>query len=571
MLSLILIPAHSTVQGEPAPTNDVFLDLTLDQFIQWVAERNEQVQMKVAAFEASRQNYLAEKGAFEPEFFGSASKEALNRQNTVQEERNQLSATFEEDNTIYQTGVEGQAVTGARLRLGYTLRDLRNSLQDSPSFLFRAATNGEYQTFFGLTLTQPLLKNGGVDVNRSRIRIAAQGSRIAFQEYRKQTTQVLSSAEAAYWRLYLLQEQLRFLRQSVATAETILNDSKILLDAGRGSELDVMEAEAGLALRRSLLMEAEQKLRETSNLMASLSAERLGARQRLIRATTEPALMEERPGLADVYARAYQFNPDYQMQVEKAARDGIALGYLRNQRLPELNLKGNYGLSGLGESTGDSWDELASGDWPAWSVGLEFRIPIGGGARARGDYAAAKFREQESLLGLRAIETEMLNSLESAVNRIEETRSTTSNYQAQVSLREAVLSAALSRLEVGKIESRRLLEIEADLLETQGARVEAMVNHQNAIVALHALEGSLLARRNLDLSQKDLENATASFARAGGMSREEYAQLMRQAHLLQESGGQGLWPEEKTAFEDRRREVERKLEKLDRITWDAAK
>jgi hypothetical protein len=184
---------------------------------------------------------------------------------------------------------------------------------------------------------------------------------------------------------------------------------------------------------------------------------------------------------------------------------------------------------------------------------------------------AAQFREQESLLGLRAIETEMLNSLESAVTRIEETRSTTSNYQAQVSLREAVLSAALSRLEVGKIESRRLLEIEADLLETKSARVEALVNHQNAIVGLHALEGSLLVRRNLDLSQKDLENATATFARAGGMSREEYALLMRQAHLLQESGGQGLWPAEKSAFDQRRRAVERKLEKLDRVTWDPAR
>jgi hypothetical protein len=198
---------------------------------------------------------------------------------------------------------------------------------------------------------------------------------------------------------------------------------------------------------------------------------------------------------------------------------------------------------------------------------MEFRVPIGGGTRSKGDFNAARLREQESLLGLRAIETEMLNSLESAVKRIEETGITASNYQAQVSLREAVLSAALSRLEVGKIESRRVLEIEADLLETQSAQIEALVNHQNAVVAMHALDGSLLARRNLDLSQKDLESATAQFVNAQGVSREEYAQLIRQAHRLQESGGRGPWPKEQAEARERRRQVERKLEKLDRTTW----
>jgi outer membrane protein TolC len=304
--------------------------------------------------------------------------------------------------------------------------------------------------------------------------------------------------------------------------------------------------------------------------MASLTSERLGARQRLIQATTEPAIMGGTPELAAVYARAYQFNPDYLMQIEKAARDGVAVSYLRNQRLPELNLKGTYGLSGLADDAGASWDEMYTGDWPAWSVGLEFRIPIGGGGRSRGDFKAARFREQETLLGLRAIETEMLNSLESALKRIGETRSTASNYQAQVALRDAVLEAGLSRLEVGKIESRRLLEIEADLLETQSAQVEALVNHQSSIVALYALEGSLLARRNLDLTQKDLEDATADFARAGGMSREEYALLMRQAHELQEGGGGGMWPGEREDFAERRRLVERKLDQLDRAYWETS-
>jgi len=543
-------------------------NLTLEQFIQRVAEQNEAVQMRVLSFEASRQAYLAEKGIFEPEFFGSASKESLDRQNTVQETRNQLSPTFSEDNNIYQTGIEGLVPSGAKLRLGYTLRDLRNNLQDDPAYAPLGATNGEYQSFLGLTLTQPLLKNGWFNVNGAKIRIAALSSKIAFQEYRKQSMLVYSAAENTYWRLFFLQEQVRFLEQSVETAETILNDSRIKLDAGQGTELDVKEAEAGWALRSSLLAQARQKVREASNEMATLASERLGSRHDRIHALTRPGIIQQIPSLGKVYATAYRFNPDYSMQVEKAARDGITLGYLRNQRLPELNLRGSYGLNGLSDNPGSSWDDLATGDWPAWTVGLELRVPLSGGVQAKREFTAAQLKEQETLLGLRALETQLLNSLDSAVKRIEETRMTATNYQAQVALREAVLEAALSRLDVGKLESRRVLEIEADLLETKSAEVEALVNHRKALVDMYVLDGSLLSRWDLDFSQSDLEQATAAFVRPGGMSREQYAQLVRQAQNLQAAGATGLWPADWEQMQDMRSEVGRKMEALDRPEWD---
>ena len=562
VLAWCLVSSVSSALGEDSNP------IRLDEFIQSVAEKNESVQMRVLAFEASRQTYLAEKGIFEPDFFGSVAKEALDRQNTVQEERSQLSSTFSEDNNLYQTGIEGLVPSGAKIRLGYTLRDLRNSLQDDPSFLFRGATNGEYQSFFGLTLSQPLLKNAWLNVNTAKIRMAALGSKVAFQEYRKQSMRVYSSAESTYWRLFLLQEQLRFLNQSVQTAETILNDSRVRRDAGRGSELDVMEAEAGLALRRSLLAQARQKLQEASNEMASLASERLSNRRERMSALTRPEIIRDIPPLAKVYATAYDLNPDYSLQIEKAAQDGIALDYLRNQRLPELNLRGSYGLSGLSDSPGSSWDDLATGDWPAWAVGLELRVPLSGGAQTRGQYAAARLRKQETLVGLRAIETQMLNGLDTAVNRIEETRVTATNYQAQVALREAVLDAALSRLDVGKLESRRVLEIEADLLETRSAEVEALVNHRQALVEMYAIEGSLLKRWNLDFSQRDLEQATAAFIRPGGMSREQYAELVRQAQRLQSAGGGGPWPRESEQSERRRDDAQEKLEALDRPEWD---
>src|SRR5206468_3835220 len=102
------------------------------------------------------------------------------------------------------------------------------------------------------------------------VRLAALGSDIAFQDYRRQMMIIVSTAEASYWSLYLAQEQVRFFQESVATAEKILNDNRARVQAGKSSELEVLEAQAGLALRRSKLSEAEEKLYEAINKVLTL-------------------------------------------------------------------------------------------------------------------------------------------------------------------------------------------------------------------------------------------------------------------------------------------------------------
>src|SRR5262245_47991098 len=223
-------------------------DLTLQQVLELVVNNNESLQSKVLDVEIARRRARGTYGAFEPELVAGISREYNNRENTAEQRRSQLSNTFKEENNIYQAGIEALAPTGARLRLGYSLRDLKNNLQGQPIlggvFGVNSGTNGEFQTFFGLTLTQPLLKNLGEAATLAEIRVAALNSDIAFQEYRRQLMIVLSTAEAAYWNLYLAQEQVRALQDSVKTAESILNDAQEKVKAGKSAELEVLEAQA---------------------------------------------------------------------------------------------------------------------------------------------------------------------------------------------------------------------------------------------------------------------------------------------------------------------------------------
>jgi outer membrane protein TolC len=561
LIGVVLLSNSISARSQSAAQNGT-IDLTLTDFLQNVLERNESIQTRLLELEVNRRQHLATRGIFEPEFVGSASREANKRENDVVQQRSTFSDIFDERNNIYQGGIEALVPTGARVRLGYTLRDLSNNLQTQDNFLFRGATNGEFESFFGITITQPLLKNAWSPATLANIRLAAISSDIAFQDYRRQTMLIISTAEAAYWNLYMGQEQVRFFRESVSTAERILNDSRDRVKAGRSSELEVLEAESGLALRRSKLSEAEEKLYEAANRVLSLYSQTVLSTNRLIRAVDQPKTDEEPPSFFDAWKAAYESNPDYLIQRRKAVQEAVRVGYAKNQRLPEVDLHGSYGKNGLADSPGASWNDIERQDFPSWSIGIEFHIPLGGGVKGANELAAALLRRKEAAVAVREVETQIVNGLDTAMHKIRSTRESVRSYQTAVSFNQHLLDSALARLEFGLIESRKVLDIESDLFETKNSLVDALVQYRRALLELGLMEGSILERRNLELSQKELEANTARIVRSGTLTDEQYHEVLRELKAEYEWNHRRLMPTPGPALDKARQLLREKIREL---------
>lgn len=515
-------------------TSKATVDLTLEEYIKRVVERNESIQVKILEVEFNQRRLAAERGTFEPAFFSEVSRVSTDRQNSIEQQNNQSVSIFTERNNIYEGGIESLVPSGARVRLGYTLRELNNNLPLPGTFPSRLNTNTEYQTFFGLSLAQPLLKGAWFPANLAAIRVAGLSSDLAFQDYRRQLMVMVSTAVAAYWELYLAQEQLRFFTDSVATAEKILKDNRARVEAGRGSELDVMESEAGLALRRSKLGEAEQKLYEAANKILSLSSATVLETNRLVRAADDPAVGDEQFNFLDAWKSARDINPDYLSQQLKAAQEQVRLEYAKNQRLPELSLKASYGLNGLGSTPGESWDDIQNAGFPSWSIGAEFRVPLAGDIKARNELRAAYLRCQEAKVGLREVETLIANGIDNALNKLRSARNSAQNYQTVVDFYRNLLDSALAQLEVGRIESRKLLDIEANLLDSRNSAAIARVQCQRAALELELIQGSILKKYNFDLSQAELQTVTGELARQGEITEEQYQDFIQKVQRAYE-------------------------------------
>ena len=153
----------------------------------------------------------------------------------------------------------------------------------------------------------------------------------------------IAQAETAYWSLYFAQEQLKFLDESIRVAESILDDSRGKLKAGKGAELDVLEAESGLALRRTKRNEALQRASDAQGQLMVQAGISPNSRPIRVRATDVPVITGIRHSQAESQREAMELNPDYVIQKKKVDEARLRFGVAKNQHRPELNLKGSWG------------------------------------------------------------------------------------------------------------------------------------------------------------------------------------------------------------------------------------
>src|SRR3954451_25153147 len=95
-----------------------------------------------------------------------------------------------------------------------------------------------------------------------------------------------------------------------------------------------------------------------------------------LRAVDRPVIRDLPLTYFESYQQAFQLNPDFLSRKIQINQETIRLAYARNQRLPQLDLKANYGFNGLGATPNESWEDIGHYDYPVWNVGLEMRIPI---------------------------------------------------------------------------------------------------------------------------------------------------------------------------------------------------
>lgn len=469
----------AALASSPLPAQDqAAAELTLEQCIARALQRNFDLEIGRYAPQIAEDGILVAKGGFEPQLSVTASRSGS------------------------ETGPAGNTSSNGDLRVGVTQRLYTGTTVSASSSVARTstnpafATNPAYDADLTLSVRQSLLQGAGVAVNRASIERAEIGLQRANLEYKAQVLDVIRATENAYFSLAYAREQLAVRRSSLGLAEKLFDEARTRRDTGVATDLDVLQAEVGVANARRGVILAEQGVKDQQEaLLALIGQFELDAPLGAVR-------FKETAGTLPVFASSLQLarqnQPDYISSQAAIEQFKIDLRLAKDAARPDLSVGAALGLNGRNGSGGDAFSDALDPQSHSWQVDLALSYPWG--------RRADKARERQSLAALsreqtrlRQIEQSIELQVRSAVRSVE-----ANTESVKIAAQASVLSQKQYELEKAKFDaglstSRRVLEAQTDLETARVSELQSRVSLQNAISALHRLEGSSLQRYAIEL------------------------------------------------------------------------
>ena len=364
---------------------------------------------------------------------------------------------------------------------------------------FKGVPSTEYQNALRFSVSQPLLRDGGIDTNVAGIRIAQYEQQIIDVKTRLQSIRVLATVERAYWAIYMAWGELDVRRQQYENASDNLTMVKKRVANGLTAAVEVNRAEIGVAERRESLITATTTLKiRQRQLKLLLNDTNLTLdSQTLIIPKTKPILLHFEFDRNELIQKALAGRLEILELELKLAADLTKIDYLKNQTLPLFMLDYNYGSLGRDTAAFDgAFNQTIDGNYSDWSVGMRVEIPLSNELRKSKLERAVQER-------LQRLSTQQLRELTVKREIYDALDTTEQNWQRILAVRQNVILAGLNydaelkQFREGLRTMTEVLETLSRLGDAQLREVRAVTDYQISMIDLAFATGTLLGHSHV--------------------------------------------------------------------------
>lgn len=395
---------------------------------------------------------------------------------------------------------------------------------------------GASNVFYEAEARQPLLQGAGLDFNRiagpsgatgsfNGVLVARIRSDVSLADFEIGLRDFVSNVENAYWDLYFAYRDLDAkVRARDTTLETWRRIQALNQTGRRGGEAekeaqareqyfrfeaDVQDSLAGRPLDgtrtnngsrggtfRGLpgVLVNERRLRLLMNVAAH--------GERLIRPSEEPSWAGVAFEWQTAAAEALTRRGELRRQRWQVKRRELELIAARNYLLPQLDLVGRQRFRGFGDdllrpnSDGrprfdNAFNDLTSGDFQEWQVGVEMTMPIGF-RQAHAGVRNAELRLVRERFLLDAQEREIVNDLSLAFSELDRAHVVMhTNYNRWVAARQQ-LAAVETAFQDDRVEFIAVLDAQRRYAEAESQQYRSRVEYAVALKNIHFEKGTLL-------------------------------------------------------------------------------
>jgi outer membrane protein TolC len=410
-------------------------------------------------------------------------------------------------NTSYLQGFS----TGAEL--------IATANNDSPVVYGSASQFDPFSTIStSATLTQPLLRGRGRDVNLRYLRIANLNRKVSRLLFEQQVLETIYGTSRLYFDLVSLGENVLVKQESLRASQKLEEDDASQVEQGTLAPIELTRAQALLSSSQFDLIQAQGLYRQQEVILRDellRTGSPVFAAQFTEIVPTDRILVPEQLEPMDVAALVQQGlarRPDL-AQAELQLKTGeISVKASRNQALPQLNLYGNVETRGSSEQAYEPLGSAGTGlpttpqnfalgglrTSTIYQGGIQLTLPLRNRV-AQSDAARDTVQLRQAQARTEKLADQIRESIENAVIALETAQAAYKAASVSRGYQEQLLQSERDKLSVGESTNLLVIQNETYLAQARSTEIAARSNWKKAQIDLDHALGNLLDRNNIKL------------------------------------------------------------------------
>ncbi|NJK92363.1 MAG: TolC family protein [Blastochloris sp.] len=396
---------------------------------------------------------------------------------------------FYDDRWEGEFGLRGRTPIGLEYGLVFQGSALENTTNQSSTL---SLFSPEFETFAGVTLNQPLLRNLGFDAQLKNVRVARVNRAIAVAELKERVSSNLAQLLDAYYSYLASWEEWQARQSGIAMSEKVREQQLDQVERGVLSMAEVAQVEIELSENRREAFEARNRATAAKLALLKLILNEFDAMDPESFVPVD-RLDGEIPSykVEELVRWAMVNRPDYQRAMEVAKRENLEIKYQENQSLPRLDLEGSFGYNGLDRGFGDSVDRAVDRQGEQWKVGVKFSMPIGPNPnidKAR----AARLRKEQALLNIKDVETSIHLDIHFALEQMEVSKKRLQSARKMLQSAETLLTSQQDQVERGTANVDDVARVYVAYVQAKAEHARALGEVRRAVAQVWMSSGLML-------------------------------------------------------------------------------
>ncbi len=426
----------------------------------------------------------------------------------------------ESENMRFGLGINQLLPSGTEVGLEWFSR--RSKTNSTFFFL-----NPRWDAQIRATLAQPLLNGFGTIATRSRIIIAENIRDQTAVGFEVPVIQLLADVEQAYWELVATRRAISVTRQSLELAERLLGETRQRVEVGTSAPIDTVQSEATVATRHQELIYAlNAAANAEDDLKGLLGFDQPHEWQVRIETTDSYVIEPFLPDLGESINIALEKRPAILRQELEMQRLQHNVRVAKNRALPRLDLTGSYAFGGLsGTSTiegpdgepitirdglGDAAQQVFDFDFPAWTVGVTYSVPIGN-HQAKELLARTRWERDRTGAQLAALKQQITREVRFAVRSLEDGAAAIDAAVASRRLADRNLEAEQTKFDNGLSTNFQVSEIQDAAATAHFSEIRARVNYRKALAIYYGSTGTFLESKSVEIADPGAPNSVHDY------------------------------------------------------------